>query len=88
MAYYLEAICLSKQQETPLSQTLNSGHSGHSGCQHWFRRDITDIKIDSVFESNLSLLLLTMPVAVWNMLRRNDAFDFVRVNAVSPLTLL
>lgn len=38
---------------------------------------VADIKIEAVFESTSSLCLLTMPVAVWDMLKRNDAYGFV-----------
>ncbi|KAE8138854.1 hypothetical protein BDV38DRAFT_244027 [Aspergillus pseudotamarii] len=38
---------------------------------------VADIKIEAVFESTSSLCLVTMPVAVWDMLKKNDAYDFV-----------
>ncbi|PYH72747.1 uncharacterized protein BO88DRAFT_473416 [Aspergillus vadensis CBS 113365] len=43
--------------------------------------DVADIKIEGVFKfsPDSSLLLLTMPTAVWSMLRHNHSFDFVGV---------
>ncbi|PYI07138.1 hypothetical protein BO78DRAFT_460749 [Aspergillus sclerotiicarbonarius CBS 121057] len=39
--------------------------------------DVADIKLEGVFESDSSLCLLTMPTAVWNMVRHNESFEFV-----------
>lgn len=43
--------------------------------------DVADIKIEGIFKfsPDSSLLLLTLPTAVWSMLRRNHSFDFVGV---------
>ncbi|KAE8323527.1 hypothetical protein BDV39DRAFT_208812 [Aspergillus sergii] len=38
---------------------------------------VADIKIEAVFESTSSTCLVSMPVAVWDMLKRNDAYAFV-----------
>ncbi|KAL5363448.1 hypothetical protein BJX96DRAFT_155741 [Aspergillus floccosus] len=39
--------------------------------------NIADIKIETVFKSNSSLCLMTMPIEVYDMIRGNDAFSFV-----------
>ncbi|GAQ42910.1 hypothetical protein AtubIFM56815_008573 [Aspergillus tubingensis] len=43
--------------------------------------DVADIKIEGIFKfsPDSSLLLFTMPTAVWNMLRHDHSFDFVSV---------
>lgn len=43
--------------------------------------DVADIKIEGIFKfrPDSSLLLFTMPTAVWSMLRHNHSFDFVGV---------
>ncbi|KAK6811242.1 hypothetical protein RU639_013018 [Aspergillus parasiticus] len=38
---------------------------------------VVDVKIEAVFESMSSLCLVTMPVAVWDMLKGNDAYGFI-----------
>lgn len=39
--------------------------------------NVADIKIEAVFESHSSLCLLTMPTAVWNMLKHDSAYQFI-----------
>ena len=38
---------------------------------------IADIKVEAVFESHSSLCLMTMPLAVWDMLKQSEAYGFV-----------
>ncbi|KAB8210138.1 hypothetical protein BDV34DRAFT_187033 [Aspergillus parasiticus] len=49
--------------------------------KRWLISDIpqafADVKIEAVFESMSSLCLVTMPVAVWDMLKGNDAYGFI-----------
>ncbi|RAH53040.1 hypothetical protein BO85DRAFT_505112 [Aspergillus piperis CBS 112811] len=44
---------------------------------------VADIQIEGIFRFNpdSSLLLLTMPTAVWSMLRHNHSFDFAAVSS-------
>ena len=47
----------------------------------WLSKDIpeniADVKLEAVFDSSSSLCLLTLPTAVWNMLKANESFKFV-----------
>ncbi|OJJ76990.1 hypothetical protein ASPBRDRAFT_60657 [Aspergillus brasiliensis CBS 101740] len=63
-----------------------SGRSSVPDVGQWIQwlstsipEEVADIKIEGLFKSDSSLLLLIMPVAVWSMLRHNDSFDFVSV---------
>lgn len=38
---------------------------------------VADVKVEAVFNSSSSLFLLTLPIAVWDMVKGNEAFQFV-----------
>lgn len=59
-------------------------------------KDVADIKIEAVFDSksNSSLCLVTMPIAVFDMLKHEDAYRFIAyieshnlMNTTSPFVL-
>ncbi|KAN0086430.1 hypothetical protein V8E54_000118 [Elaphomyces granulatus] len=39
--------------------------------------DVADIKVEAVFGSFSALYLLTMPIAIWDMVKHNQAFSFI-----------
>ena len=38
---------------------------------------MADIKVEAVFGSFSALCLLTMPIAIWDMIKQNEAFNFI-----------
>jgi hypothetical protein len=49
--------------------------------RNWLRRQIptnvTEINVEGVFEGNSKVVLLRLPVAIWDMLPDHDAYSFV-----------
>jgi len=49
--------------------------------EKWLAReipsDVADIKVEAVFGSFSALCLLTMPIAIWDMVKNNPAFNFI-----------
>jgi hypothetical protein len=39
--------------------------------------DVADIQVEAVFDSHSALCLLTLPIAVWDMAKNNEAFSFI-----------
>ena len=51
--------------------------SAWTECIRLFPAEAQDIKIEGIFESFSTLLLIRVPVAVWNLLPENPAYGFV-----------
>ena len=60
------------------------GESSTPGIEDWkpwlssaIPEAVADVKVEAVFNSSSSLCLMTLPIAVWDMLKDNEAFQFV-----------
>jgi hypothetical protein len=63
--------------------------------RNWLRRQIptnvTEIEVEGVFEGNSKVILLRLPVAIWDMLPDHDAYsfaDYVRSSNLVPTSSL
>ncbi|KAE8353385.1 hypothetical protein BDV28DRAFT_133226 [Aspergillus coremiiformis] len=67
-----------------LVSVLVKGKTSIPNVEQWINwlatsipEDVADIKIEAVFESKSSLCLLTMPIAVWDMVKYDESYSFV-----------
>ena len=67
-------MALALLKKRPQHQML---HSGKAWLSRNIPSDVANISIEAVFESNSTVCLFTLPIAVWDMVRSNEAFDFV-----------
>ncbi|KAH8776221.1 hypothetical protein BGZ57DRAFT_953345 [Hyaloscypha finlandica] len=69
-----------KWPQIVLSVRLDEAELDRSTWREWIRAlpaEGKDIKIEGVYKSFSMLLLIRMPVSVWNLLPKNEAYSFV-----------
>ncbi|KAE8386798.1 hypothetical protein BDV23DRAFT_186907 [Aspergillus alliaceus] len=67
-----------------LVSVLVEGKTSVPNVEQWTKwlatsipEDVADIKIEAVFESGSSLCLLTLPIAVWDMIKYHESYNFI-----------